>query len=86
MAPRLRTLSGADVIRALRTFGFEVVNTRGSHAKLRRATGDGGTQILTVPLHKELAPGTLHAIYRQASRFVPSGVTPTSLLQQVVPR
>ncbi len=71
MAPRLRRLSGADVVGTLRTFGFEVVNTRGSHAKLRRATGDGAAQVLTVPLHKELAPGTLHAIFRQASRFIP---------------
>ena len=70
MSPRLRRLSGADVVRVLRTFGFEVVNTRGSHAKLRR-DNRGEAQILTIPLHKELAPGTLHAIYRQAARFVP---------------
>lgn len=69
MGPRLRRLSGADVVRALRAFGFEVVNTRGSHAKLRRENR-GEVQILTIPLHKELAPGTLHAIYRQAARFV----------------
>ena len=70
MGPRLRRRSGADVVRALRTFGFEVVNTRGSHAKLRR-DNQGDAQILTIPLHKVLAPGTLHAIYRQAARFVP---------------
>lgn len=70
MGPRLRRHSGADVVRALRTFGFEVVNTRGSHAKLRRDHLDE-TQILTIPLHKELAAGTLHAIYQQAARFVP---------------
>lgn len=29
-------------------------------------------QVLTVPLHKELATGTLHAIYRQALKFVPA--------------
>ena len=27
---------------------------------------------LTLPLHGQLAPGTLHAIYRQALRFVPA--------------
>ncbi len=70
MGPRLRRRSGADVVRGLRTFGFEVVNTRGSHAKLRR-DNRGEPQILTIPLHKELAPGTLRAIYRQAARFVP---------------
>jgi predicted RNA binding protein YcfA (HicA-like mRNA interferase family) len=71
VSPRLKRLSGRDVIRALRSFGFEVVNTRGSHAKLRRIGADGFRQILTVPLHDELAPGTLHAVYRQVLRFVP---------------
>lgn len=55
----------------LQHFGFEVVATGGSHAKLRRVTADGERQTLTVPLHKDLATGTLHAIYRQALRFVP---------------
>lgn len=29
-------------------------------------------QILIVPLHRNLATGTLHAIHRQAARLVPS--------------
>jgi predicted RNA binding protein YcfA (HicA-like mRNA interferase family) len=64
-------MSARDVLRALASFGFEVVATRVSHAKLRRETEDGAAQILTVPLHKQLAPGTLRAIYRQACRFIP---------------
>jgi hypothetical protein len=47
-----------------------VVATRGSHAKLRRVRPDGADTI-TVPLRKELAPGTVRAVYRQAARFVP---------------
>jgi hypothetical protein len=31
----------------------------------------GEKQTLTIPLHKNLAPGTLHAIFRQALRFIP---------------
>lgn len=72
MSPRLKRLSGRDVVRVLGTFGFEVVNTRGSHAKLRRIAPDGTRQTLTLPLHDELASGTLHAIYRQALRFIPT--------------
>ena len=53
--------------------GFEVVATRGSDAKLRRAGPGGPSQTLTIPLHRELAPGTLRAIFRQACRFVPEG-------------
>jgi predicted RNA binding protein YcfA (HicA-like mRNA interferase family) len=71
MTPRLRRLSARDVLRILGSFGFEVVATRGSHAKLRREGPDSATQILTIPVHKQLAPGTLRAIIRQASRFVP---------------
>jgi predicted RNA binding protein YcfA (HicA-like mRNA interferase family) len=71
MAPRLRRLTSRELLRGLAGFGFEVVSTRGSHAKLRRELPGGDRQILTVPLHNELAAGTLRAIFRQASRFVP---------------
>lgn len=71
MTPRLRALGARDVLRALTAFGFEVASTRGSHVKLRRQTASGKIQILTVPAHRELAKGTLQAIYRQACRFVP---------------
>lgn len=59
---------------ALRRLGFEVVAVRGSHAKLRRIAPDGSRQVLTIPLHRELALGTLQAIFRQAGRFVPAEV------------
>jgi len=70
---RLRQLSARDVLRALGSFGFQVVSIRGSHAKLRRVLTTGDRQTLTIPLHKNLAPGTLHAIFRQASRYIPEG-------------
>jgi predicted RNA binding protein YcfA (HicA-like mRNA interferase family) len=68
--PRLRSLSGRDVVRILGGFGFDVVAIRGSHAKLRRTLSEGASETLTVPLHDTLAPGTIRAIYRQASRFI----------------
>jgi predicted RNA binding protein YcfA (HicA-like mRNA interferase family) len=71
MPPRLRRLAGRNVLRALNAFGFDVVSTPGSHAKLRRVLSDGTRQTLTVPLHRTLAGGTLQAILRQASRYVP---------------
>ena len=64
-------MSSRDVLKALSNFGFQVVATRGSHAKLRRVLPTGERQTLTVPIHKALAPGTLHAIFRQASRYIP---------------
>lgn len=70
MTPRLRRLSGRQLLQGLRTLGFEVVNVEGSHAKLRRASR-AGPQTLTVPLHDTLHPGTIVAIYRQVRRYVP---------------
>jgi predicted RNA binding protein YcfA (HicA-like mRNA interferase family) len=55
----------------LSIFGFKTVSQRGSHIKLRRTDAGGGQQTLTIPNHKELDRGTLGAIYRQASRYVP---------------
>ena len=69
--PKLRVLSGRVVIKILSKFGFEVVSQKGSHVKLRRVLPDGAKQTLTVPLHEELDKGTLKAIIRQVSRYIP---------------
>ena len=68
---RLRQLAAKEVLRAFGSFGFQVLSMRGSHAKLRRLLPSGEKQTLTVPLHKALAPATLHAIFRQGLRYVP---------------
>ena len=68
--PKLRRLSGAEIIRILNRFGFTIHSQRGSHAKLRRELPDGTVQTLTVPTHPELDTGTCRAILRQASRFI----------------
>jgi len=71
MAPQLRRLTAREILQILKRFGFEVVATRGSHAKLRRESEDGRRETLTLPLHKELDVGTIQAIFRQAARFIP---------------
>ena len=48
-----------------------IFSQKGSHVKLRRIV-DGNKQSLTIPLHGELDKGTLKAIIKQASRYVPS--------------
>lgn len=57
-----KTFSGKEVVRILiREFGFIAVSQKGSHVKLRKKAG--GKVITTiVPLHKELARGTLLGI------------------------
>jgi len=69
--PKLRRLSGAEVIAILGRFDFSVHSQRGSHVKLRRVSADSTVQTLTIPAHPELDTGTCRAIFRQATRFVP---------------
>jgi predicted RNA binding protein YcfA (HicA-like mRNA interferase family) len=69
--PRLKRLSARQILRILHGFGFSVASIRGSHAKLKREPEGRPPQVLTIPLHRELAPGTIQAIYRQALRFIP---------------
>jgi len=71
MSPKPRRLSGRDVVTILGLFGFTVHSQRGSHIKLRRAGTGGEKQTLTIPLHDELDTGTVTAIMRQASRYIP---------------
>jgi predicted RNA binding protein YcfA (HicA-like mRNA interferase family) len=49
--PKLKTLSGHDVLRIFAKFGFEIADQEGSHVKIRRQLLTGGRQSLTVPLH-----------------------------------
>lgn len=69
--PKLKVLSGPDVIRIFERFGFFLDNQKGSHVKLKRTSLDGRKQTLTIPKHDELDRGTLGSIFNQASRFLP---------------
>ena len=62
MSPSLPSVSGQQVVSALGRAGFQQVSQRGSHVKVRHA--DGRQAI--VPMHRELARGTLRSILRQA--------------------
>jgi predicted RNA binding protein YcfA (HicA-like mRNA interferase family) len=69
--PKLRALSGSEVVKIFNTFGFQMASQKGSHIKLQRILPDGTKQTLTIPLHDELDKGTIKAIYRQALRYIP---------------
>ena len=66
----MANISGEATVKALRRAGFEAVKQRGSHLKLRHSESG---RICVVPLHRELATGTLASILRQA------GLTPDDL-------
>jgi predicted RNA binding protein YcfA (HicA-like mRNA interferase family) len=66
VSPRLPRISGDEATRALERAGFRRVSQRGSHLKLR--TDDG--RVVIIPLHRELATGTLRSIIRQSAMTV----------------
>lgn len=66
MNPRLPAVSGQNTIRALERAGFQRISQRGSHVKLR----NDARRTAIVPLHRELAPGTLRSILRQADMAI----------------
>jgi predicted RNA binding protein YcfA (HicA-like mRNA interferase family) len=68
--PKLRSLSGQDLLRIFTGFGFHLVSQRGSHVKLRRILPGGRRQTLTIAIHGDVDKGTLRAIFRQALRYI----------------
>ena len=67
--PKLRNLSGKDVIKILSQFHFDLTAQRGSHVKLVKIV-EGHREVLTVPNHDELDKGTLKAIFGQSFRYI----------------
>ena len=62
---KLPKLSGHETIKALSNLGFVKKRQKGSHVILVKKTNEGKIGCV-VPLHKELAIGTLKGILRQA--------------------
>ena len=62
--PKLPILSGKEMIKALSKIGFKHIRTKGSHAILNKTNNNKIT--IPIPLHPELAKGTLKSIMKQA--------------------
>jgi len=65
MTAKLPVVSGQDLIRVLGKFGYVAVRQKGSHVRLRHPA-DPQRLPVTVPLHSEIAFGTLRRILRDA--------------------
>lgn len=63
---KLRRVSGQEAIQALKQLGFRQARQRGSHVVLKKQISEGEVVGCAVPLHRELAIGTLRGILRQA--------------------
>lgn len=71
--PKLPRLSGAEVVKTLERMGFYQARQRGSHVVMKKLLPQGAVGCV-VPIHKELATGTLHGLLKQAK------VTPEDFL------
>ncbi len=68
--PKLKNLSGKDIVKILENFGFSVAGQKGSHIKVKRIIDNDIRQTITIPNHQELDKGTTKAIYNQISRYI----------------
>jgi predicted RNA binding protein YcfA (HicA-like mRNA interferase family) len=62
-----RNVSGRECVRALERAGYKVRRQTGSHIILTR---EEPPTLLTVPDHRNIKPGTLRSIIRQAELTV----------------
>ncbi|ADG13801.1 YcfA family protein [Methanocaldococcus infernus ME] len=65
---KLPVVGGKELIKFLKSLGYEVVRQKGSHVRLRKET-EFGTHNITIPYHDEIAKGTLNAILTDISKW-----------------
>ena len=65
--PVLPKLSGRSVVKAFGRDGWELARQRGSHIILVK---EGSWTTLSVPDHREIAPGTLRSLIRASGLTV----------------
>ena len=66
MSPRLPVVSGKEAVTALEKLGYRVVRQKGSHVRMRHPDASRRKPV-TIPLHRELRPGLLRAVLRDAA-------------------
>jgi predicted RNA binding protein YcfA (HicA-like mRNA interferase family) len=67
--PKLPSISGERLVRALKRAGFIELRQKGSHVSLEKRTPEKNLRTV-VPQHRTLAKGTLSDILRQAGLTV----------------
>jgi len=61
---RLPDVSGAELVKALRRAGFAMRRQKGSYVSMEKTDATGRWRTV-VPMHREIARGTLHDILKQ---------------------
>lgn len=67
MTPKLPVVSGSEAVKVFKKAGFTESRQKSSHVYLFKK---GHPLALSVPQHKELAPGTLSALIKKAGLTV----------------
>ena len=75
-----RDLSGDELIRALRRFGYQITRQTGSHIRVT-SNMQGGEHHVTIPAHKHLRVGTLAEILGDIANYL--NVTKEELIKQL---
>lgn len=75
-----RDLSGEELIRALRRFGYQTTRQTGSHIRVT-SNLKGGEHHVTIPAHKQLRIGTLAEILGDIANYL--NVTKEELIKQL---
>ena len=65
--PKLPVISGEEAVRAFERAGWHVDRRKGSHVVMLKP---GSMASLSIPQHRELAPGTLRSLIRAAGMTV----------------
>jgi predicted RNA binding protein YcfA (HicA-like mRNA interferase family) len=68
--PKLPSISGDRVVKALKRAGFVELRQKGSHVSLEKRVGDRVWKTV-VPMHSEVAKGTLSDILKQCGLTLP---------------
>ncbi len=78
-----RDLSGRDLIRLLKHYGYESTRRVGSHVRLQ-SNFRGQTHSITIPDHDNLRIGTLNAILSDIADYL--GIDRSELAQELLKR
>jgi predicted RNA binding protein YcfA (HicA-like mRNA interferase family) len=67
--PKIKHISGKEVIKIVESLGFVIARQKGSHIILKR-TIFKDEQVILVPNHTVIDRGTLHSIYKKLLLYI----------------
>ncbi|MGA2605830.1 MAG: type II toxin-antitoxin system HicA family toxin [Terriglobia bacterium] len=75
-----RDVSGEELVRSLRRFGYEITRQTGSHIRVTLNV-ESGQHHVTIPAHKQVKVGTLAGILSDVAAHL--GLTREQLIEQL---